>query len=67
MSFKPTRGLRQGDPLSLYLFLICGEGLSTLMRMARKEKRIEGVKVCRRGPSITHVLFDDDYLLFGEA
>ncbi|KAA3488779.1 reverse transcriptase [Gossypium australe] len=41
--FHPTRGLRQGDPLSLFLFLICGEGLSSLMRMALRERHLKGI------------------------
>ncbi|KAA3460445.1 reverse transcriptase [Gossypium australe] len=66
-SFKPSRGLRQGDPLSPFLFLICSEGLSALMRTAKKEGLIRGAKVSRKGPEISHLLFADDCLMFSEA
>ncbi|KAA3472243.1 reverse transcriptase [Gossypium australe] len=66
-NFYPSRGLRQGDPLSPFLFLICGEGLSSLMRLAQSEENFRGVKASRRGPQISHLLFANDCILFGEA
>ncbi|KAA3454343.1 reverse transcriptase [Gossypium australe] len=66
-SFIPFRGLRQGDPLSPFLFLFCGEGLSSLMRLANAGNRIKGVKASRNGPTITHLLFADDCIVFAEA
>ncbi|KAA3488305.1 reverse transcriptase [Gossypium australe] len=45
--FQPTRGLRQGDPLSPFLFLLYGEGLSSLMRLAMQEGHLKGVKANR--------------------
>ncbi|KAK5840243.1 hypothetical protein PVK06_009132 [Gossypium arboreum] len=65
--FQPTRGLRQGDPLSPFLFLICNEGLSSLMRLAKNEGLWKGVKMSKRGLEITHLLFADDCMMFGEA
>jgi hypothetical protein len=65
--FLPSRGLRQGDPLSPYLFLFCVEGFSALLRQAQHEKELAGVSFGRGGPTITHLLFADDSIVFLEA
>ena len=46
----PTRGLRQGDLISLYLLLLCAEGLSASFRDEVKMGKIKGVSVCRGAP-----------------
>lgn len=63
----PTHGLRQGNPLLPYLFLICAEGLSALLHMATHRKAIKGVAASTRGPRIFHLFFADDSLVFGRA
>lgn len=54
--FKPTRGLRQGDPLSPYLFLLVAEGLSSMLKGAEDKGELEGIKVCRDAPMITLII-----------
>ncbi|KAK9905261.1 hypothetical protein M0R45_000372 [Rubus argutus] len=66
----PTRGIRQGDPLSPLspsLFLLVAEGFSALLRKAEKDKVIHGVSIARGAPSISHLFFADDSLIFCDA
>jgi hypothetical protein len=65
--FVPSRGFRQGDPLSPYLFLFCVEGFSVLLRQAQREKQIVRVSSGPQGPTIMHLLFADDSVVFLEA
>ena len=60
----PTRGLRQGNPLSPHLFLFCAEGLSALIRQAIECGAIKRIVACARGPAISHLFFADDNLIF---
>ncbi|GMI86859.1 hypothetical protein HRI_002355200 [Hibiscus trionum] len=66
-TFSPTRGVRQGDPLSPYLFLFCAEGLSSLLHNARVSRLITGAKTGRSGIPISHLFFADDSILFGSS
>lgn len=62
---QPGRGLSQGDHLSPYLFILCVEGLSTLIAYAEEQWLLHGTKICRGAPIIPHLLFGDDYFLLG--
>lgn len=63
-SFKRCKGLRQSDPLSPYLFLMCANVLSLSLQKAEHGKLINGVKVTRSGCTFTHLLFADDSFFF---
>ncbi|KAK4408041.1 putative mitochondrial protein [Sesamum angolense] len=66
-SLLPERGLRQGDPLSPNLFLLCTKSFSSLLQNAEREDHLQGIAVCWGAPSITHLFFIDDTLIFGQA
>jgi len=46
----PSRGIRQGDPLSHYLFILCAEGLLSMIKAAVANGEMEGIAVFRGGP-----------------
>ena len=58
----PSRGLRQGDPLSPFLFILCTEVLISQLKHAEREKKITGIKIARACPPVPHLLFADDSL-----
>jgi hypothetical protein len=68
-SFKPSRGIRQGDPISPYLFLLAAEGLSCLLksRSLVESSNLKGLTVAQSAPAVNHLLFADDSLLFVKA
>uniref|UniRef100_A0A2N9FQ21 Reverse transcriptase domain-containing protein n=1 Tax=Fagus sylvatica TaxID=28930 RepID=A0A2N9FQ21_FAGSY len=65
--FYPTRGIRQGDPLSPYIFILCMEYLACLIHEETIQGNWTGVKTSRNGPSFTHLFFADDLILFAKA
>ena len=63
-TFSPTRGLRQGDPLSAYFFLFVAEALSLLLKDASTRGVLQEFHLNRQAPGISHLLFADDNMLF---
>ncbi|KAK4279954.1 hypothetical protein QN277_011647 [Acacia crassicarpa] len=64
--FVPKRGIRQDDPISPYLFVLCMERLSHVICDSVTANNWRPIRVTRVGPSISHLMFADDLLLFGE-
>ncbi|GAU45528.1 hypothetical protein TSUD_400750 [Trifolium subterraneum] len=64
---SPGRGLRQGDPLSPYLFILVTECLTALIHQAVGRGDLHGVRICRGAPEVSHLLFADDCFLFCRA
>jgi len=65
--FVPKRGLRQGDPMAPFLFLIVAEGLAGLVRQAVKKELYSGIKVGSNGTNVELLQFADDTLFLCET
>ena len=66
-SFKPSRGVRQGDPLSPYLFVMCMERLYQTIEAAIIANKWKPIRASRGGPLLSNLFFADDIILFAEA
>jgi len=63
----PSRGIRQGDPLSPYLFILCMNFLGQLIKEKCSAKLWRPIKVSQRAPLVSHLMFADDLILFSKA
>ncbi|XP_062020902.1 uncharacterized protein LOC133737340 [Rosa rugosa] len=65
--FKPTRGIRQGDPLSPFLFLFINDVLSSMIRKICSNNLLDAVRIGVNGPLVSHLFFADDSIFFLKA
>jgi hypothetical protein len=66
-NIKPTRGIKQGDPISPYLLLLCAESLSSLIQHAVNIGVLTWVPTSIRGSRLNHLFFTDDSMIFCKA
>nr|GEY88882.1 putative RNA-directed DNA polymerase, eukaryota, reverse transcriptase zinc-binding domain protein [Tanacetum cinerariifolium] len=64
--FELFKGLRQGDPLSPFLFILAMEGLHSLMCKAKELGLFKGANIGRDNIKVSHLMYADDVLFFGE-
>ncbi|XP_071694306.1 uncharacterized mitochondrial protein AtMg01250-like [Rutidosis leptorrhynchoides] len=64
--FRLERGVRKGDPLSPFLFILAAEGLNILTKAAIDKGLLKGVKVGSDNVLVSHLQYADDTLFLGE-
>ena len=63
-NIKPTKGIRQGDLLSIHLFILCANILSRMLLDIENKRFIQGIDLRKEEMPISHLFFADDILLF---
>ena len=64
---KASRGLRQGDPLSIFLFNLVADVLSRMLLRAEERSLLEGFRVGRNRTRVSHLQFADDTIFFSNT
>lgn len=64
---QPSRGLRQGDPIAPYLFILCSEFLTRLLLRKEEKGVLHGLKIDRNAPAVSHIMYADDLLIMGRS
>ena len=64
---KASRGLRQGDPLSIFLFTLVADVLSRMLLRAEERNSLEGFRVGRYRTKVSHLQFADDTIFFSNT
>ncbi|MFS7958360.1 putative RNA-directed DNA polymerase [Helianthus anomalus] len=64
--FGCSKGMRQGDPISPFLFIIVMEAFTSMIRRASRVGALRGIVLPNNGPVLTHLLYADDCVLMGE-
>ncbi|GJV52938.1 putative RNA-directed DNA polymerase, partial [Tanacetum coccineum] len=64
--FAMERGVRQGDPLSPFLFILAAEGLNALLKEAVDKSIFKGIRVGAEEVMVSHLQYADDTIIFGE-
>jgi len=61
---NPERGLCKGCPLSPYLYILCAEGFSSIIKSHELRGKIHGSRIYRTAPPVSHLLFADNNFMF---
>ena len=64
---RPERGIRQGDPLFPFLYILCTEALVNVLNQSKTQGKLHGIKLSSSCPAVHHLLFADDSLRMCDA